>query len=269
MATTAQPNPAAAVLESREGAILTLTLNRPDKLNALNVELVQALLRGLERAAQDDSIRCVILTGAGRAFCSGGDLNLLREVRTRNATHELEALLRAGIKFVLAMRDLPKPVVGAINGPAAGAGMNVALACDVRIASDRASFGQTFAKVGLFPDYGGTWLLPRIAGAAAQELFYSGDMISAQEAQRLGIVNHVVPHDALEPKARALAEKLAAAPPVAARGIKQSLFGAEREALERALEFEASKQIECFASEDSLEGFNAFFEKRQPKFKGK
>lgn len=258
------------VLESREGGVLTLTLNRPAKLNALNTELASALLAAVRRAAQQDGVRAVILTGAGRAFCSGGDLALLAEARKRNAAAELEALLRAGHELVLALCDLPLPVLAAVNGPAAGAGMNLALACDLRLAADTAVFGQNFAKVGLFPDFGGTHLLPRLVGpAVAAELFYSGDMIPAAEALRLGIVNRVVAAERLSEEARAWAQKLAQAPPLAARAVKRILFGREREALERALEEEVRQQVKCFLSEDCVEGFTAFYEKRPPRFRGR
>lgn len=271
MANSPQAAPVAPlVLETREGAVGVLTLNRPDRLNALNVELGAALLEALRRAGADDSVRCVVLTGAGRAFCSGGDLAVLRDTRLRNAGPELESLLRNGKEIVLALCTMPKPVVAAVNGPAAGAGMNIALACDIRIAAEVASFGQNFARVGLFPDFGGTWLLPRLAGpSVAAELFYTGEMISAAEAARLGIVNRTVPGEKLAEEVRAVAGRLAAAPPLAARAVKQVLFASDLEALERALDFENARQVECFHSEDCLEGMNAFFEKRAPRFQGK
>jgi 2-(1,2-epoxy-1,2-dihydrophenyl)acetyl-CoA isomerase len=175
------------VLESREAGVATLTLNRPGRLNALNLELGAALLGALQRVGGEEETRCVVLTGAGRAFCSGGDLGLLRDARARNAGHELESLVRAGKEIVLAICTMPKPVVAAVNGPAAGAGMNLALACDIRMASEQATFGENFVRVGLFPDFGGTWSLPRLAGlGVAAELLYTGEMISAADAARLG-----------------------------------------------------------------------------------
>lgn len=271
MANSPQTAPASdLILESREGAVAVLTMNRPDRLNALNVEMGAALQASLTRVAADESVRCVVLTGAGRAFCSGGDLKGIRDARLRNAGHELESLLRAGKGIILVLCMMRKPVVAAVNGPAAGAGMNIALACDIRIASDQASFGQNFAKVGLFPDYGGTWFLSRIAGTGiAAEMLYTGEMISADEAARVGIVNRVVPQDKFAGEVRALAGRLAAAPPIPAGGIKKVLFASELEALERALDYENEKQIECFNSEDCVEGTAAFFEKRKPQFKGK
>lgn len=270
MSHTPQPAIAPVLLESREGAILTLTMNRPDKLNSLNVDLTTALLEAFRCAAADPELRAIVLTGAGRAFCAGGDLALIADARRRNAGQELESLLRGGSHLALAICDTPVPILAAVNGPAAGAGMNVALACDVRMASENAAFGQNFAKVGLFPDFGGTYFLPRLVGPArAAELFYTGDMISAAEAERIGVVNHVVPHDRLAAEARALAGKLAEAPPIAARAVKKVLFGAERAVLERALEMEVQQQVKCFLSEDCTEGLRAFFEKRAPQFRGR
>ena len=271
MSTTAQPVPSSAlVLETREGAVVTLTLNRPDRLNALNVELGAALVAALRRVGEDDSVRVVVLTGAGRAFCAGGDVGQIREARARNAGHELEALLRGGKEIVLTICGMPKPVLAAVNGPAAGAGMNLALACDLRMASDAAMFGQNFAKVGLFPDFGGTYFLPRLAGTGqAAELFYTGEMIPAAEALRIGVVNRVVAAEKFAEEVRATAARLAAAPPLAMRAMKRSLFGATLEELARVLEEEIEQQVKCFNSEDGAEGLNAFFEKRKPVFKGR
>ena len=258
------------LLEERDGAVLTLRMNRPERLNALNVELGRALADALRRAAEDSAARVVVLTGAGRGFCAGGDVAFLRDARSRNAAHELESLLHAGKEICLTICDMSKPVLAAVNGPAAGGGMNLALACDLRIASEQASFGQSFANLGLFPDFGGTYYVPRLVGPArAVEMFYTGEMISASEAGRLGIVNQIVPHEKLEEATRQLAAKLAAAPPLAARAVKRTLATAGRAALERALDEENRQQVECFRSEDCAEGLNAFFEKRRPNFRGR
>jgi 1,4-dihydroxy-2-naphthoyl-CoA synthase len=167
---------AALVLETRQDAVTTLTLNRPERLNAIDAALGHALVDALQRAAQDPAVRCVVLTGAGRGFCSGGDLNLLRDARERHATEELESLLRSGKQIVLAIATMPKPVLAAVNGAAAGAGCNLALACAPRIASDRAIFVQSFARLGLFPDFGATYFLPRLLGPSrAADLLYTGE----------------------------------------------------------------------------------------------
>jgi 2-(1,2-epoxy-1,2-dihydrophenyl)acetyl-CoA isomerase len=273
LSNVAQPAAASAqqlVLESRSGSVVTLTMNRPERLNALDIPLAEALRDALVRAGDDSSVRAIILTGAGRAFCAGGDLTVLHEARQRNAGEELRRLVVAGNEIVLAIAQLAKPVLAVVNGPAAGAGMNVALACDLRIASERASFGQNFAKIGLFPDFGGTYLLPRLVGPAlAAEMFFTGEMITAQQAADMGIVNRVVQHDLLAEDGAVMAAKLAAAPPLAVRAVKQTLFGARLDELRRALANEVERQVECFRSEDCAEGLSAFFGKRAPNFKGR
>jgi 2-(1,2-epoxy-1,2-dihydrophenyl)acetyl-CoA isomerase len=168
------------------------------------------------------------------------------------------------------MRCMPQPVIAAVNGAAAGAGMNLALAADLRIAADEAMFGQNFAKVGLFPDFGGTYFLPQLVGPAkAAELFYSGEMIDAKTALQLGIVNRVVPATQLEAEAKSLAQKIAQGPPLAIRAVKKTLFSSESEKLTLALAQEVEEQIRCYLSQDASEGISAFFEKRPPAFRGK
>ena len=165
---------------------------------------------------------------------------------------------------------MPQPVIAAVNGAAAGAGMNIALAADIRIAAEEATFGQNFAKVGLFPDYGGTYFLPQLVGPAkAAELFYTGDMIDAKTALSLGIVNHVVPAAQLETEVKALAQKIAQGPSLAIQAVKKDLFAREEKELVRALENEVQEQMRCYLSEDCNEGIRAFFERRPPKFQGK
>jgi 2-(1,2-epoxy-1,2-dihydrophenyl)acetyl-CoA isomerase len=164
---------------------------------------------------------------------------------------------------------MQQPVIAAVNGPAAGAGMNLALACDCRLAVDGATFGQNFAKVGLFPDYGGTYFLPQLVGpSVAAEMFYLGEMIDAQTAHRLGIINHLFPAEQFESAVAAFAQKIADGPQLAIRAVKQSIFAREKDALMEALEREVQAQMKCFHSHDSLEGIRAFMEKRPPKFQG-
>jgi len=261
---------APVLIEEHYGAVAVLRMNRPERLNALNVELGRALVDALRRVGEDSSVRVVLLTGTGRGFCAGGDLAMLRDVRARNAAHELEGLLKAGKEICLAICDMLKPVVAAVNGPAAGGGMNLALACDIRIASEQATFCEAFALVGLYPDFGGTYFLPRLVGPArAAELFWTGETIYAADALRLGIVSRVVPQDRLEEEAKSLAARLAAGPPLAVRAVKQRLVAEDRLALERALDEEIELQKECFLSEDATEGFEAFFAKRKPVFRGR
>jgi 2-(1,2-epoxy-1,2-dihydrophenyl)acetyl-CoA isomerase len=267
------PQPAAAppvLFESREDSIVTLTMNRPDRLNALNNDLSTALNKTLGRIARDQSVFVVILTGEGRAFCAGGDLAVIGKGRATGNDAELGPILRSGMQAVLKIRTMPQPVIAAVNGPAAGAGMNLALAADIRVAVEEATFGQNFAKVGLFPDYGGTYFLPRLIGPAkAAEMFYTGEMIDSKTALQLGIVNHVFPADRFQAEVKSLAAKIAAGPQVAIRAVKQTIFARAKNELAAALEREVEHQLNCFHSEDCQEGIRAFMEKRPPSFRGK
>ncbi len=258
------------ILEAKQDGIATLVMNRPNRLNALNNELAMAINDALGRIAEDQSVGVVVITGAGRAFCAGGDLAAIGKGRRSRETQELEPVLRAGMQMVLKMRTMPQPVIAAVNGAAAGAGMNIALATDIRIAAEEATFGQNFAKVGLYPDYGGTYFLPQLVGPAkAAELFYTGDMIDAKTALALGLVNQVVPGAQLEAEVKTLAQKIAHGPLLAIRAVKKALFASEEKELAQALENEVREQIRCFMSEDCSEGIRAFFDKRPPKFQGK
>jgi len=270
MGTPSQPVAAAPlVIEERAGAITTIRLNRPEKLNALNLQLAHELVHALLNAQGDRAVHCVVLTGAGRAFCAGGDLELLRDARQRKATDEVEALVTAGKEISIAIATMPKVVIAAVNGPAAGGGMNLALAADIRIASDQARFAESFVQIGLFPDFGGTYFLPRLIGPTrAAELFYTGQTLSAEDALRLGIVSRVVPADQLEAETRKLAESIAAGAGLAQRDIKHRMSSEQRKDLEAALDEEIRLQRHCFESHDCLEGLNAFFEKRKPNFDG-
>jgi len=257
------------LLEERASGVMTLRLNRPEKLNALNVERGRALVQGVLRGAADPTVRAIVITGAGRGFCAGGDLEVLRDLRLRRADKELEGLLVAGKELCLAVATMPKPVIAAVNGPAAGGGMNIALAADIRIASDEARFCEAFAQVGLYPDFGGTYFLPRIVGRArADELFYTADMLSAEDALRIGIVSRVYPAAQFEEETRKLAERMANGAHVPFRDVKHAVLGDSPRALQAALDEEIRLQIHCFESEDCLEALNAFFEKRKPNFRG-
>jgi len=257
------------LLESKNGSIVTLAMNRPDRLNAINNEMSVALNEAFMRIANDSTVHVVILTGAGRAFCAGGDLGLIGKGRERGDITELGPILRSGMQAVLNIRTMPQPVIAAVNGPAAGAGMNLALAADIRIATEDSVFGQSFSKVGLFPDYGGTYFLPQLVGPSiAAELFYTGEMIDAKTAYRLGLVNHVYSADRFDAEVQAMAQKIAEGPQVAIRAMKHTMFVREKEALSQALEREVQHQLKCFHSEDCREGIRAFMEKRPPKFAG-
>jgi 2-(1,2-epoxy-1,2-dihydrophenyl)acetyl-CoA isomerase len=266
---THKANQSQVVLEERKSNVAVIRLNRPDKLNALNIELGRGLVHALLHASQDNSVRAVVVTGAGRAFCAGGDLEFILDLRKRNASDELKTLLEAGKEICLAIATMTKPVIAAVNGPAAGGGMNLALAADMRIASDQASFAESFAKVGLYPDFGGTYFLPRIVGPAlSAELFYTAETLSAEDALRLGIVNRVFPADKFEEETQKIVDVLAGAPTVALRDVKRTIIADDKKNLETKLDEEIRLQIHCFQSEDCLEGLNAFFEKRKPNFKG-
>ncbi len=257
------------VTEQRTGAVVTLRLNRPDRLNALNPDLCRQLLAGLLRASDDKAVRAVMITGAGRGFCGGGDVEFLRDARSRRSVHDLEALLKLGKEICVAIAGMPKVVVAAVNGPAAGGGMSLALACDLRVASESATFTQAFSRLGLYPDFGATFFLPRLIGLSrASELFYTAEQLSAAEARRIGIVYDVYPDDKFEEEAGKLLENLAAMPPLVFRDMKRAMIGDAHQQLSDAIDEENRLQTHCFLTEDCAEGLAAFFEKRPPKFRG-
>ncbi len=254
------------VLHETADGVLTLTLNRPEALNSFNIEMKEALLAALKDAARDRDVRVVVLTGAGRAFSAGQDL----KERQAPGVTDLGAELRARYNpIVLAMRKLDKPVIGAINGVAAGAGISVALACDIRFAADNASFIEVFARVGLVPDTGSSWLLPRLVGyAKAAEMMFTTDPVDATTAERIGLVNRVVPAERLMTETGALAAKLAEAAPLALALAKRALNRALESGLEEQLEYEAQLQSIAGRSRDHAEGLAAFVEQRPPRFTG-
>ncbi len=258
-----------SVLEEHSGGVVTLRLNRPEKLNPFNPEMCGALVQALLRAGDDRSVRVVVITGMGRGFCAGGDLDYIRDARSRKSVQDMQALLKLGKELCLAIATMPKMVIAAVNGPAAGGGMSLALACDLRIASERASFTQAFSQIGLYPDFGATFFLPRLVGLArASELFYTAEQISASEACRIGIVCRVCPHDQFERETQELAQAVAAGPPLTLRDVKRTMIGDAHKELEAALDEENRLQVHCFLTDDCQEGLTAFFEKRPPKFGG-
>ena len=249
--------------------IQTITLNRPDRLNAFVGHMRRDLAEALEHAASDRKVRVVIITGAGRAFCAGGDIAFMAELMQRRDAEEFSRILGAGRRVILAIRQMTKPVIASINGPASGAGCNLALACDLRIASTAATFSQSFAKVGLHPDWGGTYFLPRLVTPnKACEMFFLGESIDAAEAARLGIVNQVVAPEELESATMQLAERLRASPPIALAAAKHAVYMSHGAELEEMLRYETEVQLRCFESDDGHEGVHAFLEKREPKFTG-
>jgi len=257
------------IIFTAAGSIATIKLNRPEKLNAFGGPMREEILAVLEQVAADDQIRVVIVTGEGRGFSAGGDIQHLKQLRDNQDETGFRNILAQGQKITRTMRSLPKPVIAAVNGPCAGAGLSFALGCDIRIASDAAKFGPSFALIGLHPDWGGSWFLPKLVGTAkACELVFTGTMISAQEAEKIGLINRVVQPDQLLPIVNELAEKIAKNPPGALRLAKESIYRGVTSDLETAFAREIEVQMECFYSEDFLEGVTAFLEKRQPRFKG-
>ena len=258
---------AAYVLIEIEDGVGTLTLNRPDKLNAFIGEMRSEIARGIETLGEDDEVRAVIVTGTGRAFCAGADVRYLTHLIETRAVDEAVALVEAGRRVAAAIRGMPKPVIAAVNGPAAGGGANLALACDLRLASETASIGQTFNRIGLHPDWGGTYAVPRLVGPArAAELFFFAEMVPAAECERIGLVNRVVPADELMPLARDWARRLARKPTLPLRLAKQAVQRSLSAGFDEMLDYEAAAQKACFESADALEGVRAFVEKRSPRF---
>lgn len=257
------------ILTTETEGIVTITLNRPDKLNAFIGHMRRDLAEALEHAGSDRSIRVVIITGAGRAFCAGGDVGFMAELMQRRDSEEFARILGAGRRVILAIRQMTKPVIASINGPALGAGCNLAFACDLRVASNTATFSQSFAKVGLHADWGGTYFLPRLVTPnKACEMFFLGETIDADEAARLGIVNQVVAPEELESATMQLAERLRAAPPIALAAAKHAVYMSAAAELEEMLRHETEAQLRCFESDDGHEGVQAFLEEREPKFTG-
>jgi len=260
------------VLSQQHGGIVTLTLNRPESLNAMNEAMMGEIERILIELEADTAVRVVVLTGAGRAFSSGGDQKRgAEEVPPSFFEGDRgRALIERLNRCILRMQRLGKPIVGSINGVAAGAGMNIALATDLRIASETARFGEVFARVGLVPDGGGTYFLPRLVGSAkAMEMILLADIIDAQEALRIGLVNRMVPAEQLEQETLKLAERLAQGPTVAYGLAKTGLYQGLGMSLEDVLNMEARNQAIAARTPDRAEGVAAFLEKRPPRFTGR
>jgi len=253
------------------GGVVTLTLNRPDVLNAFNAGLRRELTEAFQRIDADDAIRAVVFTGAGRGFSAGQDLRERGDAyETGNVPVLGETLRQEYNPLILAMRNLPKPIVGAINGVAAGAGCSLALACDLRVAAGNATFLQAFVRVGLVPDSGSSFFLPHLIGAArAAEMMFLAEPITAQRAEQLGLVNRVVPAEQLLPAAQEMAAKLAQLPTKAIGQAKRQLNLALAGSLEAVLDEEASGQAMASQTHDHLEGVRAFLEKRAPNFLGR
>jgi 2-(1,2-epoxy-1,2-dihydrophenyl)acetyl-CoA isomerase len=256
---------ATEIVRAVDGGVLTLTFNRPEALNSFTIAMKEDLLAALKEAARSRDVRVVVLTGAGRAFSAGQDLKERQGADVPDLGTELRTRYNP---IILAMRRLEKPIIGAVNGVAAGAGCSVALACDLRIAADTASFVEAFGRVGLVPDTGSSWFLPRLVGyARAAEMVLTTEAVDAATAERIGLVNRVVPADQLIDETNALAARLAQAAPLALALAKRALNRALESSLEEALEYEAQLQAIAGRSADHREGVAAFVEKRRAEFK--
>ena len=258
------------VLFEKEDSVGTLTLNRPEKYNALGGNMRQEILAALELACSDSDVRVIVITGAGKAFCAGGDVDEFVSGTTKaiptSATSERPTMS----KIVLLINSIGKPVIASVNGMAAGGGCNLALSCDIRIASDRARFSEIFVKRGVHPDWGGIWFLPRLVGyAKAAELIFTGDIIDAEEALRIGMVNKVVPGDELVQTTKELAQRIAKNAPIPIALAKRGLQNFYRMDLAQAVDYEMMTLGVCWNSEDRVEGMKSFVEKREPIFKGR
>ena len=259
------------VLYSVENSVATIQMNRPDALNALSLQLGKDLAAAVEQAI-DDGARAAILTGSGRAFCSGGDLREMRLMGEQQGSIEafLDEPLKALHKVIFAIREAPIPFVAAVNGVCAGAGTNFALACDIVFASDDASFNEAFVRIGLSPDCGGSFFLPRSVGEKfAAEMLMTGSTVTAARAAEIGMINRVVPAGELMSEATKFASQLAAGPTGAIGRVKRMLNATFSNDLSSQLQLEADCQVESGASPDFKEGVAAFFEKRPPSFSGK
>ena len=255
------------VLYKVEDAVATITLNRPDAMNTIDWELPKEVARLLAETDKDGNVRAIVITGAGRAFCAGGDLSVLKALTTPAERHEFIAV---GGRMAQMIRSVGKPVVAMVNGVAAGAGFNIALASDMVVCTTKARFAQSFAGVALVPDLGGHYMLPRLIGLhKAKELMFLADLINAEEAYRLGLVNYVVEESQLAEKTYAIAKRLAAGPPLALQFIKSALNHSFDSSWNAMLEEETTHQALCLCTEDHQEGVKAFFEKRPPQYTGR
>ncbi|MEK7847893.1 MAG: enoyl-CoA hydratase-related protein [Chloroflexota bacterium] len=266
--------PFSTILVSRDEGVATITLNRPEKLNAMNEQMAAELVQALDEIGADDSARVVLLTGAGRAFCAGADLSRgpgREAVLDENHPETIRRHLNASAPLVnRKLMELEKPTMAMVNGPAVGAGFGWALACDVRIGSDKTRFRVAFTTIGLVPGTGDAWLLPRIVGVAkAAELLYTGDFVEGAEAYRIGLLNRLVPHEKLEEEGRAFARRLAQNPPVALRLNKLLLYKGLDSDFTAALTLAAAYQAIAINTQDHKEGVAAFREKRQARFIGR
>lgn len=256
------------VLYETDGHIATITLNRPDKMNTMGDDLLERAHEALAKAASDDEVRVVIFTGAGRAFCAGGDLDAMSNRPKEPLPVDAQiAGLRQRMMTSQLLHEMPKPTIAAINGACAGAGFSWACACDLRFAAKEAKFTSAFLNAGLSGDFGGTWSLTQILGSAkARELYMLAEVFDGEEAERIGLVSKAVPREALMDHVRQVAEKLVNSAPIALKRIKANLNDAQRLSFGEALDHEADRHMRCAQTDDHIEAAKAFLEKRKPVF---
>jgi enoyl-CoA hydratase/carnithine racemase len=263
------------LIYTKEDGIATITINRPEKMNAFTPPMYRGMARMIDDAASDGEVRVLVITGTGRAFCVGADVKSLVEGFQPGPDPDPEPLTDHGRDLLpldllpLPLRRMAKPVIAAINGIAAGGGLDTACACDIRIASDKARFSSVFVRRGLVPTMGGTYFLPRLIGAdRACELIWTGDLIDAREAERIGLVTRVVPHDELNAAVEDMAHKLASGPPLAIAGAKKLIYRGLSQDLESALDDIMQEYSALCRTRDHREALEAFLAKREPRFKG-
>ena len=258
------------LIEAASEGVATLTLNRPDRLNALSSPIMEGLLEALPRLAADPSVGVIVLTGAGRAFCAGGDVKRMAEEAAPRSLDTDVARLRGRMEVSRLLHEIPKPTIAMVNGAAAGAGLAIALACDMRFAGQSARFVTAFAKVGFSGDFGGSYFLSKLVGTGkARELYFTAEPLDAAQALALGIANRVVPDAELAAVTMDFAKKLARGPRIALAAMKQNFNAAENGSLSELLNLEARRQIETGNTEDHKEAARAFVEKRAPVFRGR
>lgn len=258
------------LIETIQEGVATLTLNRPERLNALSAPIMEGLLEALPRLAHDTAVGAIVLTGAGRAFCAGGDVKRMAAEEVARSGAEAVALLRSRMEISRLLHEIPKPTIAMVNGPAAGAGMAMALACDLRIAGQSARFVTAFANVGFSGDFGGSYFLSKLVGTGkARELYFTAEPLDAAQALALGVVNRLVPDAELAETTTAFARKLARGPRVALALMKQNFNAAENGTLATLLDLEAEHQIRTGQTADHKEAARAFVEKRAPVFTGR
>jgi enoyl-CoA hydratase/carnithine racemase len=258
------------IVYSKEAAVATITLNRPDRRNSFSPEMIGSIVQAVADATSDDGVRVLVVTGAGQAFCSGGDVSAMADQFAGSRAEGTRDAVTEGSPLYGIIHHFPKPTVAAVNGVCVGGGLEIALACDIRIASDRAKFSEAFARRGLMPMGGGTFVLPRLIGLdRACMLIWTGDMIDAKEAERIGMITKVVPHEDLRAAISDLTDKLARAAPLAVRAAKEAIYRGLATGLDAALDWAVARNRELAQTEDHVEGSTAFVEKREPAFRGR